>query len=80
MEICCVRQAPINFPFKFVFNRDLVSHAIYITDLNSKVIYTKHNKNFNESGTFYFEASTENVCNFATVFYILEFFFSYSIA
>ena len=36
MEICCVRQAPINFPFKFVFNRDLVSHAIYITDLNTK--------------------------------------------
>ena len=29
-----MRQAPINFPFKFVFNRDLVSHAIYITDLN----------------------------------------------
>ena len=31
-----MRQAPINFPFKFVFNRDLVSHAIYITDLNTK--------------------------------------------
>ena len=35
-----LRQALINFPFYFVFNRDLVSHAITI-DLNSPLIQKK---------------------------------------
>ena len=38
-----LRQALINFPFYFVFNRDLVSHAI-ATDLNSPLFKSRSPK------------------------------------
>ena len=56
-----LRQALINFPFYFVFNRDLVSHAI-ATDLNSPLFKNRSPK----SGTWVKRATITNV-TFETV-------------